>query len=399
MKLQNSYIFLDNPYKKEVPQTKVEGNKIVLNIGSSLYSYIKRKFPTIMQSDEYNLIYKKKYFADLKYQDICCKVEFIITEVVGTEFLDVIVEGKSTATIIKVLEYIQSELFNSGIGEDYVDIITYDAVSEYYCNKMYPKLNALERNLRKLLFNIYIVNFGRDYYKMTIDEAIQKKIKGVVGVDSSKEQKDKIKTNYHTSNKKEIEEIERLQRFFYSLEYTDVQKLLFTSSWTSVDETAKTKFLEEQSDLSQLSDEELRKAFSQLTPKSDWERFFSSKIEIQNIEELIDAIRIYRNVVAHFKFFYKKEYDECNKKVSQLNKAILKAIQITEEKDFAEKNSEALKQALKGMVESFEKFKKSLEEMVLNVAKKAMLPAFTGISKYIQSSTWIGQTEKTEVNE
>lgn len=399
MKLQNSYIFLDNPYKKEEPQTKVEGNTIVLNIGNSLYSYIKRKFPTIMQSDEYDLVYKKKYFTDLKYDDVVYKVEYIITEVVGTEFLDVIVEGKSKATIIKVLEYVQSELFDSGIGEDYVDIITYDAVSEYYCNKMYPKLNTLERNLRKLLFNIYIVNFGRDYYKMTIDEAIQKKIKGVVGVDSSKEQKDKIKTNYHTSNKKEIEEIERLQRFFYSLEYTDVQKLLFTSSWTSVDETAKTKFLEEQLDLSKLSDEELRKAFSQLTPKSDWERFFSSKIEIQNIEELIDAIRTYRNVVAHFKFFYKNEYDECNKKVSQLNKAILKAIQITEEKDFAEKNSEALKQALKGMVESFEKFKKSLEEMVLNVAKKAMLPAFTGISKYIQSSTWIGQTEKSEVNE
>lgn len=399
MKLQNSYIFLGNPYKKEVPQTKVEGNTIVLNIGKNLYSYIKDKFPGIVRNDESDIIYKNKYSMDLEYEDICCKVEYIITEVVGTEFLDVIVEGKSKATIIKGLEYIQSELFDSGIGEDYVDIITYDAVSEYYCNKMYPKLNALERNLRKLLFNIYIVNFGRDYYKMTIDEAIQKKIKGVVGVDSSKEQKDKIKTNYHTSNKKEIEEIERLQRFFYSLEYTDVQKLLFTSSWTSVDETTKTKFLEEQLDLSKLSDEELRKAFSQFTPKSDWERFFSSKIEIQNIEELIDAIRTYRNVVAHFKFFYKNEYDECNKKVSQLNKAILKAIQITEEKDFAEKNSEALKQALKGMVESFDKFKKSFEEMVLNVAKKAILPAFTGISKYIQSSTWIGQTEKSEVKE
>lgn len=37
--------------------------------------------------------------------------------------------------------------------------------------------------------------------------------------------------------------------------------------------------------------------------------------------------------------------------------------------------------------------------MVLNVAKKAMLPAFIGISKYIQSSTRIGQTGKSEVNE
>lgn len=55
-------------------------------------------------------------------------------------------------------------------------------------------------------------------------------------------------------------------------------------SWTSVDETAKTKFLEEQLDLSKLSDEELRKAFSQLTPKSDWEFFLVIKLKFRSTQ-------------------------------------------------------------------------------------------------------------------
>lgn len=54
-------------------------------------------------------------------------------------------------------------LLASGVRDEYVDIISYDAISEFYCNKILPKLNTLERNLRKLLFNIYIVNFGKEF--------------------------------------------------------------------------------------------------------------------------------------------------------------------------------------------------------------------------------------------
>ena len=112
---------------------------------------------------------------------------------------------------------------------------------------------------------------------------MQGKIKGVIKVDSSKEEKSSIKACYKAKNQKEAEEIERLQRFFYSFEYHDIQKLLFTQSWTSSDETEKNKFLETHTDLSKLSDEELRNAFSKYTPKSDWERFFNSKIKRSNL--------------------------------------------------------------------------------------------------------------------
>ncbi len=399
MELQNSYIFLKNPYRKEEKTNNQSADgTVVLSIGKNLYSYINASFPTIAKVDGYGNFYKKKYATDLQYGNVTYKVEFIITEVVDTKYLDIVVKGKTKAQIVKCLEHIQYTLLTSGVRERYIDIVSYDAVSEYYCNKIYPKLNTLERNLRKLLFNSYIVNFGRDYYKATVGEELQGKIKGIINVDSSKEEKDQIKADYKTTTKKEAEEIERLQRFFYSFEYNDIQKLLFTPSWTSADEAEKTKFLSEHADLSELPDEKLREAFSKYVPKSDWERFFSNKINISDIRELIEQIRLYRNSVAHFKFFYKAEYDESNKLVSRLNSAIVKAIKITEDKDFAEKNAESLSETCKGVLVAFVSYTKSLAEMVQKTISTAISPTFTAISKVIQESTWVKPLNNFAVN-
>lgn len=104
---------------------------------------------------------------------------------------------------------------------------------------------------------------------------------------------------------------------------------------------------------------------------------------------MIEQIRIYRNSVAHFKFFYKAEYDECNKLVNRLNTAIVKAIQITEEKDFVEKNVENLSESLKGVLDIFNSFKNSVAEIFQKVATTAVSPVLTELTKSIQESIWI----------
>ena len=72
-----------------------------------------------------------------------------------------------------------------------------------------------------------------------------------------KSDRDKLRNIYKVSNK-EIDEIARWQRFFYSFEFGDIQKLLFSKGWTNEDEQAKSRFLEKNKDLSQLTDDELR---------------------------------------------------------------------------------------------------------------------------------------------
>lgn len=398
MELISSYIFLKNSYAKQEPEVKQKADGTqVLVLGKNLYSYIKKTFPTITKVTGYGNSFKNKYSAEIQCGKSSCRVDFIITEVVETKYLDVVVQGKTKAQIVKCLEEIQKNLFASGVRERYIDIVSYDAVSEYYCNKIYPKLNMLERNLRKLLFNIYIVHFGLDYYRATTTEGLQGKVKGKIGSDSSIA-KSLIKSNYNVSSRKDAEEIERLQRFFYSLEYCDIEELLFVPHWTNDDEARKREFLKKYADLSELSDEQLREAFAEYTPRSDWERFFCDKITIPNIRQLINQIRLYRNSVAHFKFFYEAEFDECNKLTGQLNSAIISAIKITEEKDFAAKNSENLSKALENVLSTFASFTKSFAEITQKVLTSTVVPAMTALSKFVQENTWIEALGRSAVS-
>ena len=332
MTLQSSYIFFKKEYKQRKDQIDNEKNKIiVVEVGHRISNYIIRLFPGASREKIKDELFKNQITYVMQVGNEFYHASFNISEVIDTTYLTVLVEGKSKVKIIGCLEQIQDKLLSlPELNERYIPIISYDAISEYYCNKIIPKLNSLERNLRKLLFNIYIVNFGRNYYQATTSEELQAKIKRVIQASGNKEKKEE----------------ERLKQFFYSFEFNDIQTLLFTPSWTPFDENTKKKFLDEHQDLSKLSDDQLRKAFSEFSIKSDWERFFSRKVDIDEIEEIIEDIRKYRNKIAHFKFFSKSEYTNCEKIMRRLNKAIIKAIQITEEKDFASKNYEYMSKAL-----------------------------------------------------
>lgn len=332
MTIQSSYIFLKKDSERKKYDIDSAGNKtLVIEAGHGIYSAIMNLFPGASRKTDKDEWFKSKITYMMQVTDEFYHVNFNISEVIDTIYLTVQVEGRSKAKIIGCLEQIQDKLLSlAELNEKYIPIISYDAISEYYCNKIIPKLNSLERNLRKLLFNIYIVNFGRNYYQATTSEEFQAKIKSMI----------------HARGNKEKKEEERLKQFFYSFEFNDIQTLLFTPSWTSFDENIKKKFLDEHQDLSKLSDDQLRKAFSDFSIKSDWERFFDKKVNIDEIEEVIEDIRKYRNKIAHFKFFSKSEYFHCEQIMRKLNKAIVKAIQITEEKDFNNKNYEYLSDAL-----------------------------------------------------
>lgn len=392
MELQNSYIFLKHPFKEDKSHYIDENGNQVFVVGRNVYSYIKKVFPSTSKVDDIDDFYNKKFTSSIILNDVSYNVSFKLTEVTDISYLDVSVEGKTKSQIITCLEYIQEKILRSGIRENFVDIISYDAISEYYCNKIFSKLNTLERNLRKLLFNIYVLNFGKDYYHATMADELQKKIKKLINTGGNNEKKRQIKEDYKV-NSKQAENIERLQEFFYSFEFKDIQTFLFEVNWTRVEEEAKEKFLSEHKDLSQLSDVELRNAFSSFTPKSDWERFFNDKIQLTNIKYMIEQIRWYRNKVAHFKFFYKNDYDSCNKLILKLNRAILKAINITEEKDFREKNAEALKKALSGFSEKLNEILEPLKQTIQKLTQSEGFKMISGVSQKLQQSGIVKQLE------
>lgn len=350
MELQNSYIFLK---QSDSDMTKDSQGNYHLVLGNSILDRLEKVFPNIQKMGMGTFFGKKEYCCSVTLTKQPIQLKFAISSVAGTTFLDVSANAKTTIQCVKAMEYVHDKLLEESFTRDYIPIVSYDAVSEYFCNKAFPMLNVLERNLRKLLFNTYISNFGKEYYQVTISEDIQKKAKQII------------------SNKggNRAKEIRRIQEFFYSLEYGDIEAMLFTPVWTQLEEDRKYKFLNENSDLSKLSDQALRDTISTIQPRSDWDRFFSKKVTLENADVILDNLRGLRNAVAHVKFFYRNDYNTCKALVESLNAAIIEAIRITEDEEFVEKNRENLRNSVAGVLEKVQNFTQWIVERAVKTAQ------------------------------
>lgn len=324
MNLQSSFIFLNNTNEKSGAKSKKE---IVLP--KSIILYIKELFGAC-ETDKGNFLIKRKYECLIDK----CKVLFTVSSITNATYLNVCVEGKRNDNIVKCLEKVQQKLDNSKISDEYVIITAYCAVSEYYCNKLYPRLNELERNLRSLLLHIYILKFDNNFYSHCMDLM-------------SEETQETVKRVMQSKN-----ETKRKKNLFYSMDFGQLQELLFTQKWTEEDDKAKQLIV----DNPDATCDEFRDFMSNIGPKSEWERIFSDKIETDFAQKNIQLVAKKRNKVAHTKLLSKEEFIECNKIIDELNKEIEIAIEFTQHEEFIKANEEAISQMLSGVLITFSNF-------------------------------------------
>lgn len=351
MTLTNSYIFLNHPHRKKQNTTTKKNNETeISNINIDSVSLRLKKLFNITVSDENkHSWYKHRYRIFIED----CDIEIEFSEVKNESYLNITSTGKNKSQIIKSLEKIHKKILGSDIENDYIMFVSYDAISEYYCNKMYPKLNKLERNLKHLLGNIYILNFGIGYPNTTTNEELKKRVKRTLKLNGSAEKN----------------EIELIKNFFYALNYGDVELLLFTKQLTSIEEKAMYDFINSIKPDDKFTGKEIQDIVRGFTPKSDWERLFKSKIPDDNIEKTISDIRKHRNNVAHCKIFHKDDYIKCQKLIAKLNKKILKAINITKTKDFAEKNRQELAICLSHITDNLRDFEHAIKTVGVEMAQ------------------------------
>lgn len=356
MKYKNSYIFLKRNNKDQ--ETTKNDNKIVFRLTPSIKSLLKKTFENIKfdnrESEDFN---SGKFTIKKGNKDV--EILFKYYSVMGNYYLDIIVEDKNVLSAVSILNKINDILFakNNFFDEFYVSIISYDYSSEYYCNKLYPYLNEFERKLRKLLFNIYTLNFNLDYYNSMPMEEVKNNIKAGAK---------KINKEINKLNNGNVSVADCLIKYgFYSLEYIDVDKLLFTKYISPDDENKLEEFLKSNNDLTKLSDRELRGKFELSKPKNAWERFFNNKKLDDNFQKNFNLIRVFRNNIDHCKFISKKEHDECIKLLKQEITSLDDAISIIEEKDFFNRN-------MQFNLENVNRISKMLSEIVINSYKLLM---------------------------
>lgn len=351
MEFKNSYIFLKRDKKEEnIKKENKENNAIVISFPPSFQELLKKTFQNISfnnKDDKFDIMNSGTLKIKNNNQEV--DVLFKYHDVWSNYYLDIIVKTGKKKDAINILNIVNSCLIGKkNIFDKYfVSIISYDYISEYYCNKLFPYLNEFERKLRKILFNIYTLNFNLEYYSATTSEEFQKGLK----------QKSSI-TNNNSNSKQDC----YIKLGFYSLDYSDIDKLLFTKSVTEKEEQKLQNFLIENKDLTKLSDYEIRQTFRLCISKTDWERFFGDKNFDDNFQQTLNDIRNFRNNIAHCKFISKEQYENCIKILKKTTKSLDFAIKITEEKDFINKNLEL-------QHESFERLAKTMCEVVANIYK------------------------------
>lgn len=319
MEIQNSYIFILKERSKKSSGTIVE--EFVHTLRDGLH-------PLTANITPYR--FSTKYMLRLSFEDK--SVDSCLITVRGLKdclYVDADIQGNSIDDLLDHMQKVHEAVTGESFTEHYVPIVSYDSISEHYCNLIFPILNRLERNLRHLFFNVFIVKYGRDYHKKGLSEEIQIK----------------AKRNLRSGKSKTKKDFELMSQSFYTLDFGDFIHFLFDSSWTESEDAEKEALVQVlDGNLSPDEQESLKNRISQLGPRTTWERLFSDRIDrdMDEMKQLLDEIRKFRNIVAHSKLISKEQYLQCRHTIEQVDEDILRALEITYEKDFSSQHDTAL---------------------------------------------------------
>ena len=344
--MKMEYILL----KKEKTKKNKNKDENVIVISPSPVELIKKNFEEVTVNkitDEDKEILRSNW--DGKF--IVNKTEIIFSikqyEKHKLSYLNINMKGNN----IQNIEIVDKKI-NNIMTDNYIVITSYDSISEFYCNKIYKKLNNFERKLKELIFDIYTFSYGINYYKRNFSDDLKIKVKRL---------SDK-------SIATDTKEVEQLKQSLYELDYNDIMELLFTPKWLEDDEKDKLDLMRKIEE-GKLSSDELIDCIENIRPKSDWDRLFLPQIgELSDIEKSIDQLRKLRNRVAHCKFFRKEHYEECLDLLKILNKQINKALKIVMNIDFQELNAQyandILRKGLATLQESLSAFSKNIVNLM-----------------------------------
>ena len=137
MKEQNSYAYIGNSKTKVVEK---DGKKTFILSGVSAKECIKGIFEEETIEELESSITKLVFTTKVNIEPDLFEVKVITHNVKHSFYVDIEVTGKTKTKVITCLEYIHKKLEESDLNKknDYIQVVTYDAISEYYCNKIFP---------------------------------------------------------------------------------------------------------------------------------------------------------------------------------------------------------------------------------------------------------------------
>lgn len=316
------YVFI----RKENTLTKIAES---ISTTNPLLHVVLRKIFDSVSQESINLKYKsKEYSVSYRYVEHECENADINAEM---QYLVIELDGKSKSRVAEVLDTVHHRIFSHDEKKNYDIIVSYDGLSKYYCDRLYPLLNEFERQIRNLIFKLLTRSFGALWLNKTVTEEQQNNIKARLQIKSKP-----------LRNQKMIEEA------LYEMDIKELENYLFIPrSGMPAAELRTEEFANEK--LKELSQEDAIVLIQKLRPISIWERYFDEEVNIPNLQEKLDNIRIYRNKVAHAKCLHKDDYTACKVILTEILPQLETAIQDVSVREY---DTEQLEEVVRGMADT-----------------------------------------------
>lgn len=205
----------------------------------------------------------------------------------------------------------------------------WDDISMYYTKKLYSPIEKIENQLRKIIYLFMTKTVGTIWTKENMPASVQN--------DIEKTKSKNALTNTDDVNLLYYADFIVLGAFFFG-------RYSLNNNYT--------KLIEQLQIPENQTNEKIMKLAEEFEIKSNWERYFKDKIEVDKLEEKWKKIYHYRNIVAHSKQLRKKEYDEATSLINEIDKAFSKCIDLIDDVDFTEEESKAVEKVANATIAS-----------------------------------------------
>lgn len=212
---------------------------------------------------------------------------------------------------------------NSECGKQFVIDTIWDDVSTSYTQKLYPQMVEIENLLRKLIYRFMIQTVGMTWF----DKAVPSEFKKAITETAEKNNIEVTEDHLYYAD------FIQLCVFLFEAYSLKPKENLIRELKKAVDEKA--------------SEEKYTELIETYDPKSNWERYFSDKIEIDKLDEKWRKLYKFRNQVAHAKRMRKKECDEAIALIEELKPAFVRGLEHVNEVQLTEEETETVKVAAK----------------------------------------------------
>lgn len=213
---------------------------------------------------------------------------------------------------------------NDQVGVFQINTIR-DDVSLYYGEKLYPLIAKVEMVVRQIIYLFMLKNVGSKWSKEQSPDDVKKAILNTVG----KNQPEGI--SYPDTDVLVYADFITLGYFFFS-------KYSLKSNYQELVSELKKK--------ENYTEEKIKDLIELYESKSNWDRYFADKINVDKLFDKWKNLYMYRNMVAHTKKIRKEDFEKAKKIIDELYPAFKECLKYLNSISMTNNESEAIEEVV-----------------------------------------------------